>query len=606
MPRVSTEVPQQVIDNDFQALWHLGFSESEIDETLKSPHGGSRKGKGGETAAKLRFDAWMKIAGEPVKNDPKFVCLGGEYGAAGAKFVQEGEVDAFQWRNLSTNAGWMSLSKYMACGCISPREMYHTLLKQNHWALPGVVHRFMWREWHRINAIKYKTHLFRLQGPGGQVQFLKCGASEEAQKWKHGMTGIPYIDACMRELNATGWIPYHQRKTTACFLCHDLKVDWRFGGFHYEEVLLDYDVAMNYGNWTFCARVDKEYGDRYTAQAYRDPEHWSVHKSIQANAANDPDGSYIRQWVPELKNVPQDLLQCPWMMSVQQQAAANCIIGKDYAEPIVKLPGTEGEQKELGRVAAVWNNISSSEPAQLLEKFFKFPAVGMCFLFIVYMSGRINDPNNLGKQLCIVCTHNMVIGYLFDRTPGGVYVGFPHFGPLSVDVPVLRILARFWSYEMVAIRFATALRPLYIPGLFASFMSLIIPQMAVFAPWQLGGALSKDYFKNPISFASVNGFPALIWLIYFLIRQLSSMPVTNFIDLHKNIVDLTWNTAGKAVTLDWIGIALFVLPFLGLAGYMFISIMARDTHPKTYLAYRRACLGTIAAFIPCLAYVLHL
>merc|ERR1719450_1765096 len=122
-----------------------------------------------------------------------------------------------------------------------------------------------------MNAIKYGVRLFRLQGPGGQYQFPRCGSSEAGTKWKLGQTCIPYIDACMRELNQTGWIPYHKRKTVACFLCHDLLVDWRVGGFHFEEMLLDYDVAMNYGNWIFSARVDKDYdGTNWRSPGHED------------------------------------------------------------------------------------------------------------------------------------------------------------------------------------------------------------------------------------------------------------------------------------------------------------------------------------------------
>jgi hypothetical protein len=586
---------QALIDSDNDALQRLGFSATEIDATLKSPHGGSRKGKGGETAARQRFAAWMAQTPEPTKTDPNFVSLGKEYGAAGADYLKDGEVDAFQWKNLSTSAGWIALSKHMACGCISAREMYHMLLRVNHWALPGLVHRLMWREWHRINALKYQTHLFRLSGPGHQIQFPRAGGSPFAQRWKHGQTGVPYIDACMRELNQTGWIPYHKRKTVACFLCHDLQVDWRFGGFHFEEVLLDYDVAMNYGNWTFCARVDKPYGDRYTAAAHRDPEHWAVFKSIQAAANNEPD--YIRGWVPELKNVPKELLQCPWKMTNAQMREASCQIGKDYPEPLVQFPDVEDEAVPP---SAIWSTLAKTPGLATLEKFGKFPGVGFLFLCIVYMTGSINNPNNLGKQLCIVCSHNIAIGYLFDKEPDGIYVGFPHFGPFSVDTPVLRILARFWSYEMVAVRFATALRPLFIPGLFASFASLIIPQMAVFAPWQLGGVMASDYFKNPISFASVNGFPALIWLIYFLTRQLLAMPATSLVDLTSMWVDIP----GERI-VDIAAILLGVLPFLCTAIYKVISRFTYWTPPSKFPANGKTFFGLMNIFAPCYLYLLY-
>merc|ERR1719223_839143 len=196
------------------------------------------------------------------------------------------------------------------------------------------------------------------------------------------MTGVPYIDACMRELNATGWIPYHQRKTTACFLCHDLKVDWRFGGFHYEEVLLDYDVAMNYGNWTFCARVDKPYGNRYAAEGYQDPEHNCVQKSIKANMAKDPTGQYIRGWCPELKDVPDEYINCPWMMPAATSHQAGCIVGKDYPQPLVGLPEIEEQVKKQviakSSWARFWDSLESSPIYRSLDRIGRFPAVGGC------------------------------------------------------------------------------------------------------------------------------------------------------------------------------------------------------------------------------------
>jgi hypothetical protein len=238
---------------------------------------------------------------------------------------------------------------------------------------------------------------------------------------------------------------------------------------------------------------------------------------------------------------------------------------------------------------------------RVLYKIGKFPGVGSLFLLIVYLSGHINDPNCIAKQLCIVCSHNIAIGYLFDRSTEGIYVGFPHFGPLSVDVPVLRILARFWSYEMVAIRFATALRPLFIPGLWASFMSLIIPQMAVFAPWQLGSFLSTDYFHNPISFASANGFPALIWLIWFLKMTLSQLPVTNVTDLVKLWVD----TEGTQ-KFDYLGISLGVLPFVLTLLFKLGSCLRGWANPATLVGKNGATFFTLMQLItPCSLYLLY-
>jgi len=324
----------ELIDDDKAALTQLGFSAEEVEVTLKAPHGGSRKGKGGETAAWARFNAWMEKKGEAEKKDPNFVALGGGFGAGGASFLVEGEVDAFQWKNLSQHNGWLAISKYMAPGCISPREMYHTVLKKQHWALPGMCHRFMWREWHRLNAIKWHRKLAWLQGPGKQNQPWREGEAgvELGEKWKTGQMGIPYMDAVMRELNQTGWIAYVDRKSVACFLAHDLWVDWRLGAFHMEEMLLDYDFAMNYGNWVFCARVDKDYG-----HSFREADHKSAVERIVSVSKSDPEGAYVRQWVPELRSVPAKYLHAPWKMSAEEMETAKCVIGKDYPKPCLDM-----------------------------------------------------------------------------------------------------------------------------------------------------------------------------------------------------------------------------------------------------------------------------
>merc|ERR1719313_3256303 len=98
---------------------------------------------------------------------------------------------------------------------------------------------------------------------------------------------------------------------------------------------------MNYGNWTFCARVDKGYNNRYCADGWRDGEHACAWKSIQANAANDPNSEYIRAWCKELEKVPKEYIQCPWMMPEHEQRQAGCVIGADYPQPLVKFPQIE-------------------------------------------------------------------------------------------------------------------------------------------------------------------------------------------------------------------------------------------------------------------------
>merc|ERR1711953_1613347 len=156
-----------------------------------------------------------------------------------------------------------------------------------------------------------------------------------ANAWKTGRTGIPYIDACQRELRQTGWLAYKGRKTAAHFLVHDLGIDWRIGAFHDEEVLLDYDFAMNYGNWAVVAKVGNGGSSAWNGSRDVDPEHEDLKHKLRAEQANDPSGAYIRRWVPELKNLDDKFIHTPWLMSEEDMEACGCVLGRDYPVSLV-------------------------------------------------------------------------------------------------------------------------------------------------------------------------------------------------------------------------------------------------------------------------------
>jgi len=135
----------------------------------------------------------------------------------------------------------------------------------------------------------------------------------------------------MRELRQTGWLAYKGRKTAGHFMVFDLGLDWRIGAFHYEEVLLDYDCAMNYGNWVTVAKVDKPRGGGYGV----DETHADLCWKLSAEKANDPTGEYIRRWVPELEKVPDKYIHAPWAMSEKDMAESGCKLGQHYPESMV-------------------------------------------------------------------------------------------------------------------------------------------------------------------------------------------------------------------------------------------------------------------------------
>jgi deoxyribodipyrimidine photo-lyase len=138
------------------------------------------------------------------------------------------------------------------------------------------------------------------------------------------MTGYPIVDAAMRQLTATGFMPNRARMIVASFLTKDLLVDWRVGEAHFMTHLLDGDPASNLGGWQWSASVGID------AQPY-----FRVFNPVVQARRFDSDGSYVRRWVPALRSVPTTHVHEPWTMTPEQQVASGCVIGSDYPGPIV-------------------------------------------------------------------------------------------------------------------------------------------------------------------------------------------------------------------------------------------------------------------------------
>ena len=144
------------------------------------------------------------------------------------------------------------------------------------------------------------------------------------ERWKAGTTGFPVVDAGMRQLLACGWMHNRARMITASFLTKDLHLDWRLGEAHFMEHLIDGDMGSNNGGWQWVAGTGTDPHD-YTR----------VFNPVLQQKRFDPDGRYVRRWVPELAAVPLARLATPWEMTPQEQEEAGCVIGRDYPEPIV-------------------------------------------------------------------------------------------------------------------------------------------------------------------------------------------------------------------------------------------------------------------------------
>ena len=229
------------------------------------------------------------------------------------------------------------LSPYLSIGCISPRTAWHAVSDANARASPKTsrskppvsLHgQLLWRDFNNLIA-----HSANAQTPGswGQMQNnVYCRnvpwSSDPAllKAWKEGRTGYPWIDACMVQLRTEGWIHHLGRHAVACFLTRgDLWQSWEQGAEHFECELLDADYALNNFNWLWlsCSGFFYQYFRCYSPVAFQ--------------KKNDPNGNYIRKWVPELAELPAKYIYEPWTANVSILKKAGVKLGVDYPRPIV-------------------------------------------------------------------------------------------------------------------------------------------------------------------------------------------------------------------------------------------------------------------------------
>lgn len=158
-------------------------------------------------------------------------------------------------------------------------------------------------------------HLRELQWENNLLHF---------ETWKAGQTGYSIVDAAMRQLEQTGWMHNRARMIVASFLTKDLLVDWRWGERWFMQHLIDGDPAANNGGWQWTAGTGTD-----AAPFFR------VFNPVLQSVRHDPQGIFIRRWLPELAGVPPEYIHEPWKMPLEVQFRAGCRIGKEYPAPII-------------------------------------------------------------------------------------------------------------------------------------------------------------------------------------------------------------------------------------------------------------------------------
>jgi deoxyribodipyrimidine photo-lyase len=253
----------------------------------------------------------------------------------------------FETRNgmLTTEDYSTKFAPWLAHGNLSPRfvareckkyEEARVTNKSTYW----VVFELLWRDFFKYFALKHEKSLFFPGGTTGSKTRWKH-YQKNLQAWVDGKTGFPLVDANMRELAATGFMSNRGRQNVASFLALELKQDWRYGADYFESTLLDYDVHSNWGNWCAAAGMTGGRLNRFNI--------------VKQSKDYDQHGEYVRHWIPELSDVPNQFVHQPWKMNQIQQVAYNCRLGVDYPNPIIKPytwsppNGTQSSSKSDGR-----------------------------------------------------------------------------------------------------------------------------------------------------------------------------------------------------------------------------------------------------------------
>ena len=196
--------------------------------------------------------------------------------------------------------GWDSSTKFspfLALGNLSPRYIWQQLkaYEAQHGANDStywIGFELLWREYFQWSALQQDARLFSFQGQAKHKPKTSY-YSARFKKWCNGETPYPLVNACMKELNATGFISNRGRQIVASCLVNELAVDWRYGAAYFQQQLLDYDVASNWGNWQYIAGVGKD---------PRGGRHFNLEKQTQEY---DPERRYIKQW--QCDTAPQPL-----------------------------------------------------------------------------------------------------------------------------------------------------------------------------------------------------------------------------------------------------------------------------------------------------------
>jgi deoxyribodipyrimidine photo-lyase len=238
---------------------------------------------------------------------------------------------------LTAETSCSRISVHLAYGTISMRQVVHALRTRRD-ELNGIDHKDAGRWRQSLSAFNSRLHWHshfmqkledapRIEHESFIPDFdgLREGEFDEAlyAAWREGRTGFPMVDACMRCLRKTGWLNFRMRAMLCSFAAYDCWLDWRRFAPFYARLMADYEPGIHY------PQVQMQSGTT-GINAVR------IYNPIKQGKDHDPDGTFIRRWVPELRGITHTAsVHEPWTMPPIEQHAAGCVVGQHYPERIV-------------------------------------------------------------------------------------------------------------------------------------------------------------------------------------------------------------------------------------------------------------------------------